>query len=461
MHPTVQLICLFGSVFVYCFAIGIYGAIIPNFIQQKVCSSEVAPDLDAPCNSTDTVLEATDVATTRGVIREAVPVFILLLAGSWRDATGLNKPLMYSALVGEVIGVFVQLLATWRWSISIWTASVAEAVLYGMSGGSKLFYVAATCAITDQSNDDQRTTRLAFYQVAAYAGSCLSSGLSGYSLHFLGYMWFFIMVISLHLLTIVLVIFSKEAANRLKKDEKAKIFQKMKAITRSRPNNFVVWLMLISCVIINVCASAESNLYLYYLQLTFDFTVKEAGLYSAFRLMFGVVSTMILSPVFTKVLKWSDFRIGILSSFVTLIATTSMIFARTVLHLIVFALLDFLKIFVYTLPMSIVTKCVKSDEVGIFVSLRFIGGCLSPMFVFYIYDVIFSATSHRMPGAFFIASASITFLVFLSFWISSCIYTEPVELLESKSASENDAEKRKSDEISENNGFIEKSLTAA
>lgn len=66
-----------------------------------------------------------------------------------------------------------------------------------------------------------------------------------------------------------------------------------------------------------------------------------------------------------------------------------------------------------------------------------------------------------MPGAFFIASASITFLVFLSFWISSCIYTEPVELLESKSASENDAEKRKSDEISENNGFIEKSLTTA
>ncbi|XP_014294811.1 probable peptidoglycan muropeptide transporter SLC46 [Halyomorpha halys] len=461
MNPTVQLICLFGSVFVYCFAIGIYGAIIPNFIQQKFCSPDVVPELDKICNDNVTLVEATDLVTTRGVIREAIPVFLLLLAGSWRDATGLNKPLFYCALAGEIVGVFVQLLAAWKWSISIWTVTIAEAVLYGVSGGSKLFYVAATCAVTDQSSDNQRTSRMMFYQVAAYAGTCLSSGLSGYSLHLLGYTWFFITVIALHVLTIVLVVLSKEAENRLKKDEKAKIFQKMKAITRSRPNNLVVWLMLISCVIINVCAGAETNLYLYYLQLMFDFTVKEAGLYSAFRLMFGVGSTMVLSPVFTRVLKWSDFRIGILSSFMTFIATTAMIFARTLVHLIIFALLDFLKIFVYTLPMSIVTKCVKSDEVGIFVSLRFIGGCLSPTFVYYIYNEIFSATSQKMPGAFFIASSGITLLVFLCFWISSCIYKEPADVSENNPTINTDSEKRESAEISEDNGFIEKPLAKA
>ncbi|CAH1406960.1 unnamed protein product [Nezara viridula] len=218
------------------------------------------------------------------------------------------------------------------------------------------------------------------------------------------------------------------------------MFQKMKAITKSRPNNSVVWIMLISCVIINVCALAESNLYLYYLQLVFDFTVKEAGLYSGFRLVLSILSTAILSPLLTKVLKWSDFRIGIISSFLTFIAAAAMVFAKTLVHLIIFAVLDCLKLFAQTLPMSIVSQCVKSDEVGIFFSLRFIGGCLSPMLFFYMYDVIFSATSYTLPGAFFIASAIFTLLVFFSFCICSCIYTESMELLENDFTTNTDSE---------------------
>ena len=55
-------------------------------------------------------------------------------------------------------------------------------------------------------------------------------------------------------------------------------------------------------------------------------------------------------------------------------------------------------------------------NLGVFVSLRFIGSCLSPLVVFYLYDCIFSATSQTKPGAFFLASATITFLVLVCFW---------------------------------------------
>ncbi|CAH1406959.1 unnamed protein product [Nezara viridula] len=230
----------------------------------------------------------------------------------------------------------------------------------------------------------------------------------------------------------------------------------MQAIIKSRPNNLVVWLMLIGCVIINVCVSAENNLYLYYLQLAFDFTVKEAGLYSAFRLMFSVVSTAILSPVFTNILKWSDFRIGIISSFMSFIAAVLMIFAKTVVQLILFGMLDFLKLFANTLPMSIMTKYVRSDEVGIFVSLCFMGECLFPILLFCIYDIIFSATSNTIPGGFFVASAAIILLVFFFLWICSCISTESVELLENDSSLNNDSEKREDVKTTENNGIIEK-----
>ncbi|CAH1406958.1 unnamed protein product [Nezara viridula] len=455
-HPNVQIIGFLSGISVYCFTIQIYAAIMPNFIQQKVCSSDVQPDLNATCNNTNAINEATDIVTIRGIIREAVPVVILLLAGSWRDATGQYKPLIYSSLIGGILGVSVLLLAALKWSMSVWTASIIESVLNGIFGGNKVMYLGATCAMTDLTTEDQRSNRLMMFQVSVSVAIFTANAVSGYCLHLLGYMWFFIMVIALFFVAFVLVVFLKDGEKRLDRNEQAKLFQKMKSITKSRPNNLVVWLMLIGCVMINVCSLAENNLYLYYLQLGFDFTVKESGLYTAFRLMFSVVGTAILSPVFTNVLKWSDFRIGIISSFMCFIAAVLMIFAKTVVHLIIFGMLDFLRLFASTLPLSIVTKYVRGDEVGIFVSLRFIGECLFPIFLFYIYEIIFSATSSTIPGGFFMASAAIILLVFVFYWICSCIYIEAVEPLDKDSSINNDVEKREAVKTPGNDTIIEK-----
>lgn len=52
---------------------------------------------------------------------------------------------------------------------------------------------------------------------------------------------------------------------------------------------------------------------------------------------------------------------------------------------------------------------------GVFVSFCYIGECILPVGMFYFYDYIFTATSLRLPGAFYLASA-VTVAVSLIFY---------------------------------------------
>lgn len=100
-----------------------------------------------------------DITTARSTLREVLPAVVLLLAGSWRDTTGRNKPIMYLALVGEMVGVVIELFGAWQWHLSPWMTCISDAVLCGLAGGNKLFYVGALLIITDQSSHEDRTAR--------------------------------------------------------------------------------------------------------------------------------------------------------------------------------------------------------------------------------------------------------------------------------------------------------------
>lgn len=430
------------AVFLYTLAVGIYSSIIPNFIHQKLCSPLVEPPLDYVCNSTALLAEATDITTVRGTLREVLPAVVLLLAGSWRDYTGRNKPIMYLSLIGELVGVSIELFGACRWELSPWVTSLTDGVLYGLAGGNKLFYVGALLVITDQSTVEDRTARMGLYTAALVGGNCVSYALSGYALEFFGYRWFFVLVMILHLLTLAIVIsINENNARKTNEGNKWQTFKKLKAVFKSRPNNPVIWLMLLSSCLINTCSAAEVNLYLYYLQQGFKFTVTGAGVYTSYRLLTGLASSMASPPFFTKVLKWSDFKVGIISAVVTGISAASMAFAATTLQLALFAWFDFLKIFLFTVPKSIITKSVGSDEVGIFISLCYIGECLMPTGIFFIYDSIFSATSQNMPGAIFLVSAAVDIVILIAFSISHNVY-QPQEDKSETSVSEeaNDVE---------------------
>ena len=105
--------------------------------------------------------------------------------------------------------------------------------------------------------DDLFCFRYAIYQAMAYTGSCLASSISGYCLQYLGYHRLFLLVIFLFLLSFIFVIIIKQDGKQKKREGDIEILQKMKAVYKQRSNNVIIWLMLISCFLINVSASGN------------------------------------------------------------------------------------------------------------------------------------------------------------------------------------------------------------
>ncbi|XP_014293261.1 lysosomal proton-coupled steroid conjugate and bile acid symporter SLC46A3 [Halyomorpha halys] len=413
------------AIFFYAFAVLWYNGILPNLVQQKVCSPEFPPPVEFACNDTKLLAEATDIVTTRVTLRDALPAMILLFSGCWRDATSLNKPIMYFAIISEIIGISIEIFAYLNWTISPWAAVFADGIINGLGGGSKLFYIGATCAITDNTGTEDRTTRLTLISAMIMFGCCLASVTSGYGLKYMGYTWFLILAIIFQIVSLLLVmILVKDKKRRKGKADILKMFKQLKITAlKRRPNNIIIWLMVFSSCSLTVVAIAEGNVTLYYLEKGFGFTIEEAGVYSSYRQMIGAVGTILVPPILSKLLGWKDSIIGIVSCAVTIVMYITMVIAKTKLELIIFALFDFMRTLLFSLPKSVISKCVDENEIGVFVSFCIIGECILPIGIFYLYDYIYTATSTTLPGAFFLASAVIAAVSLIFYSITACIYT--------------------------------------
>ncbi|XP_066906981.1 multidrug resistance protein 1-like, partial [Halyomorpha halys] len=335
---------------------------------------------------------------------------------------------MYFALFWEIVGICIQIFAYLVWTSSPWTTSITEGVINGLGGGSSLFFVGATCAITDNTEHEERTTRLTLIFASVSFGACLAYGVSGYCLTYMGYKWFLIFTIGLQLSTGILVmIFVKDKKKKEKNGGTSEILNQLKSAFKRRPNTTIIWFMIFASCSITVISLAEVNIYQYYLQQTFGYTIEDVGLYIAYRLIVGCIGSIIIPPIVEKLLKWSDFKIGIMCSLVTAISSLSMVFATTTLEIKIFALLDITKMILFGLPKSIISKCVKEDELGMFVSFCLIGESILPFVIFSLYDYIYTNTSKTLPGAFYLASASVLTVLLIFYSTSACMST-PCEI---------------------------------
>lgn len=66
---------------------------------------------------------------------------------------------MYFAIFSEIVGISIEMFSYLNWTFSPWTAVITEGIINGLGGGSKLFFIGATCAVTDNTNSGNRTAR--------------------------------------------------------------------------------------------------------------------------------------------------------------------------------------------------------------------------------------------------------------------------------------------------------------
>ncbi|XP_014277284.1 probable peptidoglycan muropeptide transporter SLC46 [Halyomorpha halys] len=418
------------TIFLNALGIAFCALTVQNLLVQKTCYPDVQPPIALLCNDSDKVGAATEIVFARSTLKSVLSAIAVPLFGSWRDATGKNRLLTYLALISEMVIAFMYLLTAWSWSISPWVASLTEAILGGICG-ENILHIAATCVITENSKPEDRTLRIQLNVVATLLGAGIGAAVNGFILTPMGYQWFFTMIILLNLLALVFaVLFVKDPKRDMAIKKKWMFAEKLNYVFQARPNNSVIWMMLICVSLAATFQSAENNLLLYYLQQGFQFTMIETGLFASYKFSICVLGALIMTPVFMKILKWSDFKIGIVCSFFTIISSFLMIAAKTRGQLYLLAWFDILKMIPTSLPKSIISKCVPSDELGSFLGVGSVLGIFLPFLVNSFYNKIFSYTSSTLPGFFFIISASGNFIVLIFYSLSSCLFKDPSAKLE-------------------------------
>ncbi|XP_014291728.1 lysosomal proton-coupled steroid conjugate and bile acid symporter SLC46A3 [Halyomorpha halys] len=410
-------------------AISILGPAMPNLLEQKACSPWVQPPVNEfICNDTIILAEISEITVTKNVLKSVCSAFSTAAFGYWRDATGLARPLLFIGAVAEMLSTTAHLLAAIDWQSSPWVAPMMEAVISGLFGEG-IFLLGANCIFIVKSDVEHRTMRLQVYMTTMLLAALVASAVGGYFLASVGYRWVLASSIMLHILTLLLCLILVEDV----KTERTQIVRRsaldqLLELFKPRPNIAVVWLMLLSGSVVLSLFGAENSLATYYYQQRFHFTVKEASIYGTYHFAVAVFGSFVMAYLVTQVLKWSDIQFGMAAAFLTTLSSLSTGLANSKIILILCAPLAVMRLNLFSIPQSILSKCIKSDELGVFLGISSIFGICVMFFLNFLYNYVFSLTSKTMPGAFYFVSVGCYAFVLILFSISSCLYKPPEQL---------------------------------
>ncbi|XP_066905438.1 uncharacterized protein [Halyomorpha halys] len=396
---------------------------ISNLIVQKVCSPKEQPSINNfICTDPQLVAEATSVTITKSTLRAVCGSISGTFFGSWRDSTGLNKPLLYIGLSAELFNAFLYAFTSWRWSSDIWLPSMLDALVAGLFGMSA-FQLGLHCFVSENTKPEELTLKLQMMHTMTFVGFLIATPLRGFILTSLGYQNFFLLTACLYLFNIYQVHTSiHEKPKVVEKKQEMDMLGRLKAVFRSRPNNVAIWAMMISKPLFMTFFQAEHTIQLYFLQQGFGFTVKEETIFGTYGLIITTIGSIASPLLFTKVLKWSDFRMGITCCSMTTLTAVLTAFATTKTHLYLIALLDVVKFNLFTIPQSILNRCIKNDELGVYTGFSGALGVFFPFGINYLYSTVFSATSKTMPGAVFLISAVGNLIILALFVVAQASY---------------------------------------
>nr|BAN20452.1 unkown protein [Riptortus pedestris] len=320
-----------ASCFVFFFAFNVYSLGAQRLLVQKTCSPQDQPPIQELCNATQAIGQAAEINIVRNVLGEVLPGVVVFIAGAWRDATGLCRPLILFTFITQFLAVCAFLLQAVVWSLSPWISSVLESTLGGLSGGKQMINLAAICYISNRTTLENRTFRLTFFVVSMTAGLSLATALSGYILISLGYVYFFATIMFLYLIGMVMAfIFIKEEPSKLVKGTKWLNVSTLLIVFKPKPNRAVIWLMIINSWLIYTTQCGEMTIILYFLEKGFGLTVTNTAFFLAYLMTMNFLSTVALTPFLIKVLKWSDFTIGIVGNVLTIIAVVGIALTKSI-----------------------------------------------------------------------------------------------------------------------------------
>ncbi|XP_014283544.1 lysosomal proton-coupled steroid conjugate and bile acid symporter SLC46A3 [Halyomorpha halys] len=426
-------------VLVSTFGTALVNTVVPNLIAQKVCSPQIPSDINEfICHQDDLVALATEIATTRNIVRSVCSGVSVGLFGAWRDTRGRSSPLLYIGVAAELVAAAVYIFASLSWSSSAWISTMIEAAVGGMFG-QNILQLGANCLVISNTTPKERIMKLQLYLVSIALGTIAGDSVSGLILNKVGFEWFFVIPVALQGVALILLFyFVKEQEPDDSRRGVAETFERLRELFKSRTNIGVIWLMLFSHALINAYLSAEGSVTVYFTQQAFGFTLNQSTMYVTYHTVVCVLGAITVPMLLKRFLNWRGFKIGMSSSLMTTVSSLALAFVKTVLELYLVSLLDLLKYVTLAIPQFILSMCIRNEDLGLFLGFGSIASIGFPFAANYLYKYIFSQYHQTWPGAIYCVSAGCNLAVFFLLGIGYYIFTPPKVLDEENTANEDE-----------------------
>lgn len=233
-----------------------------NLVLQKTCriNNTFEPSLDTPCDDEKKgIVTLTNVHSYYLFPSYFVTYAFVILATAWSDKAGRRRKffIIFPILVKLVKTMILSLPAYyWHWSamISVWCEVVSH-----LLGGNTTMYVFAVLYICDISAHENRTMRISILSALLSLSRVISSGISGYMLHCLGFFYTYVVCL---LITVLALIFACLCIEDISIPVQKKvtiwdvfdirfIFSSFKVVLRRRTDNgrLIILLMYVVCAL--------------------------------------------------------------------------------------------------------------------------------------------------------------------------------------------------------------------
>ncbi|XP_014276818.1 uncharacterized protein [Halyomorpha halys] len=413
-----------ASLFYY-IAYSVYTLGAQKLLEQKTCFPDQEPDLVTYCKNDTLRSEASDVITLRSVLREAIPPFVMVVAGAWRDWTGLAFPLLALSISGMTIAAGISLISAYIWHMTPMLTAVLESLFAGLGGGWQLLHLSTYCYLSNRTSVKERTSRFTWLMVSMTTGTLIGNYVSGTLLTKLRYRWFFIMIIVLKLTAITLgYIFMKEKRRPPPVGKSFLNLRKFLVPFNAKTFCTVNWMMILNSWLLYCASVAEGSVRLLFVEKQFpnDMNVTNFGYYMAYCIAVHFLALVLYPPLLIRWLKWSDFTITILSLILYTISYTGIGLSQNVIELYIFSTLNPMKNGLLVLHRSILTKCVCDKDLGIYSSFIGVGEGFIPLGFLFLYNHIFKSTISTWPGAYHLISTAIGLVMLANICVATFLY---------------------------------------
>ncbi|XP_047985957.1 solute carrier family 46 member 3-like isoform X1 [Leguminivora glycinivorella] len=373
----------------------------------------------------------------KSVLQSVLPCITLFFVGAWSDKTGKRIIIIAIPMIGEILHCISNIINVFFfYELPVEVQIFSDVILVGLAGGWATLFLGLFSYIGDITTVENRTHRLGFVQFFTFIGMPIGLGLSGIVLKNFGYYAVYGTALTMHICNMIYITLKLKDPERNEEQKKhdgkgfcyflrlffdfTNIKETVRVVFKDGPNNRRVRICILLGTVSILFGPMYGEIAVMYMSTRYRFGWDELqfSIYQTYNFVTHTVGTVFSLIVFSKMLKWHDSVLGIISTSSKIVGSFIYCFAATATVFYIAPLVEILNGTSLLAMRSIMSKLVAPDELGKVNSIFGLTENLMPLIYVPLYTTVYTRTMDVLPGAVFLMGAGMSVpAIAVFFWL--------------------------------------------